>query len=604
MDTTTKDQQPAPEVTFPFWKTIWEYARPYRGKVIFASVCSLVVGGAVALQPMMIKFVVDQGINRPDSSARTRMLWALLFSGLYILLSGSRISIWMLGFRRLIRFVEGFLFEVRSRFFRHVQGLCYRFHDQVSSGELFNYMMGSPVNHLKMFLRQFTMTVPYQIVSWVVSLAVLVTFDIGMSVILLATVVAIVLVNRRSRRRMRAITSDFMREESTVSKYVADMLRGCREIKIHAIENEVSNSFDHQIDRIRTFGELLSIRQNIEGVKPEGIRYAGVAVVYIAGAWSCIYRDLSVGTLFAFVNSMGLLLQPLIMLTQLNLIKANAEAGLERILRVLQTETSVNEKPHDLRVAIAEQEDRARERGLPLVEFRNVSFAYSGNPVLRNVSCTIPHDQSVALVGPSGSGKSTFVRLILRLYDIQEGNIYVNGREIGDFSLQELRSSFGVVSQDTFLFQTNLLENVRVAYPDAPEEEVHRAMIMAYVTEFVNELPKGVMTDVGENGYSLSGGQRQRIAIARAILGNPHYYIFDEATSSLDNQSEKRIQQAMTDLGTRHTLIIIAHRLSTIRNVDKILVFDKGRIVQEGTYDRLAEEEGLFRTLLKHGMED
>jgi ABC-type multidrug transport system fused ATPase/permease subunit len=294
-------------------------------------------------------------------------------------------------------------------------------------------------------------------------------------------------------------------------------------------------------------------------------------------------------------------MHPVMMLLQLNLIKANAEAGLERIMRILETETSIQEKPPETQLSLVEQDKIARAQNIPFIEFRNVSFAYQKIQVLNNFSCRIEHGQSVALAGPSGSGKTTFARLLLRLYDNQQGKIIINGHNIRLYSLQELRSNFGVVSQDPFLFQTTVYENVRVAHPEATKEDVFRAMEMGYVTEFIAQLPNGKCTEVGEAGFGLSGGQKQRVAIARAILGNPRYYIFDEATSALDNQSERRIQEAMSELGRSHSLIIIAHRLSTIRHVDKILVFDKGRIVQEGTYTQLAHTPGLFGDLLKNG---
>jgi ABC-type multidrug transport system fused ATPase/permease subunit len=380
------------------------------------------------------------------------------------------------------------------------------------------------------------------------------------------------------------------------------MLRGTREIKIHAIEDRVSETFDDQIERIRYQSQELTLQQQIETFKAEAVQYMGITLIYCSGAYFCVTGSLTVGEFFAFITSVNLLMGPLMMLFQLNLAKANAEAGLERIMRVLHTETSIEEPPPGRRVEFARREEIARASGLPFVEFRGVSFAYGDTPVLRNVSCTVGHGETVALVGPSGSGKTTFVRLALRLYDPQSGTISVNGEDIRSYSLHDIRSAFGVVSQDTFLFQATIAENIRVAEPQATTEQVRQAMETAYVSEFVDTLPAGEQTQVGEAGYSLSGGQKQRIAIARAVLGNQRAFIFDEATSALDNHSEKRIQQAMTQLRCGNTMVIIAHRLSTVKDADRILVFDKGEIVQEGTYDTLAARPGLFQNLLRHGL--
>ncbi len=588
-------------IEYPFWRTLFSYVRNYKPQLVLSGIGALLSGIAVALQPMVIKFIVDEGISREGATARQRMIWSLAFVGIYIFLSLVRVSTWVFGYRNLVRALEGFLFSIRSQFFRHVQTLCFRFHDQVSSGELFNYIMGSPIQSLRMFLNQFIMWVPNQVVSWIIVLSALIYFDWLLTCIMLVTIVCIILVNRRSRLIIREMSASFMREESSVSKYVADMLRGSREIKIQAIEDDVSNRFDMHIGRIRDQSQALSIRRNFEHIKPETLQYIGIACVYLAGAYSCVYRDLTVGKLFAFIGSINLMMNPLMTMLELNLVKANAEAGLERIMRILKTEATVHEMEPSVRVDIDEQHRAARGQRIPFAEFRNVTFSYTGAAVLRGLSCTIEHGQSVALAGPSGSGKTTFARLLLRLYEHQSGDILLNGKDIHRYSLQELRASFGVVSQDPFLFQTTLYENIRVARPDATREEVRKAMALAYITEFLRDLPGGENTEVGENGFALSGGQRQRVAIARAILGNPRYYIFDEATSALDNQSERRIQQAMADLGRDHTLVIIAHRLSTIRHVDKILVFEKGTIVQEGRYEELADRPGLFGSLLREG---
>jgi ABC-type multidrug transport system fused ATPase/permease subunit len=595
-----------PKNDFAFWKTLWEYVRPHRAKLYITIVCSIIVGVAVAIQPLVIKFIIDNGITRANASPKQKLLYSLLFIGIYFAVSGIRVSVWTVGYRRLINTIQQLLFAIRSRFFRHVHALCFRFHDSVSSGELFNYIMGSPINQLKMFLRQFVLQVPYQVVAWAVAMVALFSFDPLMTLIFVVTVVTVVRLNMRSKRIIRNISADFMQHESDASKYVADMLRGSREIKIHAIGDRVSGRFDDKIGVIRDKEEYLLRRQQIERIKPEAIQYVGVGIIYIAGAYSCIYRDLTVGELMGFVNAVGRLMGPLLHLFQLNLIRANAEAGLERITRILNTQTTVPEAEAANRITIQDAEARARAQGEPFVEFDAVQFSYHQGEqytnVLDSLSCRIGHDESVGLVGPSGSGKTTFIRLLLRFYDPQAGQVRLHGKDIREFVKDDVRASFGVVSQSPFVFQTTILENVRVANPSASRDEVRRAMRIAGVEDFLQELPQGEDTQVGEDGYGLSGGQKQRVAIARAILSNPRYFIFDEATSSLDNQSEKKIQHAMESLMREHAMIIIAHRLSTVRNLGRILVFDKGRIVQDGDYDTLATRPGLFKDLVAYGL--
>ncbi|MDB5326554.1 MAG: transporter related, partial [Phycisphaerales bacterium] len=215
-----------------------------------------------------------------------------------------------------------------------------------------------------------------------------------------------------------------------------------------------------------------------------------------------------------------------------------------------------------------------------------------------DLSVVVPRGQSVALVGPSGSGKSTFTAMLLRLYDPRAGRIVLNGVPLDRYGLSDLRSSFGVVPQDPFLFKGTIWDNLIVTNPKASPHDVRRAMDLALVSEFVDRLPDGPATCLGEGGSGLSGGQRQRLAIARAILADSQCYIFDEATSALDVQSERLIQSAIEKLLPGRTSFVIAHRLSTIRQCDRVLVFDQGQIIQDGPYDQLAAKDGMFKNML------
>ena len=235
---------------------------------------------------------------------------------------------------------------------------------------------------------------------------------------------------------------------------------------------------------------------------------------------------------------------------------------------------------------------------MPCIEFNNVSFGYNDNKIFSHFSCSVRHNESVALVGLSGSGKSTLTKLILRLYDVSEGKVLVYGTDVKDYNMNSLRTSFGVVPQKPFIFYGSVWDNIKIARPEASDDEIIKAMEIANVNEFVNAMEQGRDTIIGDGGASLSGGQTQRIAIARAVLGNPDILIFDEATSSLDNISEKQIQKAMENLMKDHTIIIIAHRLSTIKNVDRILVLKDGAITEEGTYTELQNKEGVFSEFL------
>lgn len=596
----------------PFWRTLWQFARPYRRPLLLALLCSMVVGIAVPLQMQFtVKWIIDSALSHTTDAgglltAGERMRRTMPFIGLFVMLSAVRICVWLLGYRQMLGAIEWILCRIRAHFFRHVQRMCFRFHDRVSSGELFNYIMGSPISSIKQFLQQFCMSVPYQVVGWVLSISLLATFNWRMTLLTVIVVVTVALLNFRSRLIIREVSEDFMQTESAASRFIADILRGSRAVKTYAMEDSVNDIFTHQVVQIRNQGYRLAVRQQIEHIKPEGVQYIGLALILASGAYFVVQGEMTAGTFTAFVLSFNMLMQPILQLLQLNLVRANAEAGMDRIMRIMQVVESTPEpvKARPIRPVAASLPATMRKPTGTGIRLEHVHFSYDGiTPVLQDVSCCISEGESIALAGPSGSGKTTFVALLMRFYDPQQGCILMDNADVREYGLRELRQQFGVVPQDPFIFQATLRDNLCVTCPEATDEQVRRAMEAACMTEFVDALPQGVQTWLGENGANLSGGQRQRLAIARAVLARPRYFIFDEATSALDSRSERRIQTAMEQLMRDHTTIFIAHRLSTIRQVNRILVFNDGRIVQTGTYTELATRPGLFADLLAAGTE-
>ncbi|MDD6735056.1 MAG: ABC transporter ATP-binding protein [Clostridiales bacterium] len=580
-----------------FWRTLLKYTRSNRKNLVLAVIFSVINGIAVALAPLVIKYVIDDAIQNDALPPDMRLKKAAIYCIAYLVICASRILSWAVGYHNLLVAIEGFMFRIRSDFFRHIQTLCMRFFDKTSSGELFNYIMGSPIANLKNFLSQFAMSVPYQSVALVISLCAMMSYDWLLTLVMFGIVVVSAAFNHFSRKRIRRLSGDLLKSESEASKYIDDMLHGSSAIKMYAIEDNIHANFEKYIDTLKNKGVSLSFTQWKESAKPEFTQYFGTALIYIVGAYSCIYRGLTAGELVAFVTSMSVIINSINLWFNVNLIRSNAESGLDRIMAILNIKTTTPEDVahfHDINL----ERESARRKNIPCLEFRNVSFGYDNRQIFKNLNCKMEYNHSFGLVGSSGSGKSTVTKLIMRLYEIDGGEILMHGRNIKEYSLHDLRKNIGIVPQDPFIFQASIIENIRMACPEAPMLEVIQAMETARVHEFVNDLPKGWNTVVGDNGFNLSGGQKQRIAIARAILGKPDILIFDEATSALDNVSEKHIQHAMEDLMKTHTVIMIAHRLTTVKNVDKIFVFDKGEIVQTGSYDELSKQDGLFKDLL------
>lgn len=581
-----------------FWKYMVRYIGQYRKKLTFSIIGAGLVGVCVAFQPLIIKWIVDDGISNSALSSAGKIRFVASMCAVYLLLAAGRISIWRFAFINMLKSLEGSIFNLRSHFFSHVQHMCMRFYDSTSAGELFNCIMGSPMVNIKTYMQQMFMSVPYQAVSLVISVIALSSYDWILTLILLLTALVMATFNVISRRKVKNAFKDYIQTESDASHYLNDTLHGIDAVKIYSIEDNTFKVFQSFITNMYEKGIKANLSQVMENFKPEFVQYVGTAVVYLVGAISCVYRGMSVGTLYAFLSSMGTILATLTSWLSIGLQKSTAEAGLHRILRILSMHTTTPEIDGEHARNVDVEKSNALRKHMPCISFDNVSFGYDNKQIFNNFSCEIQYNESVALVGGSGSGKTTLTKLAMRLYDVTAGSVCVHGRDVRQYNLHDLRVTFGVVPQNPFIFYGTIWDNVMIARPDATNKEIIQAMEIAHVHEFVNDLEQGWNTIVGDGALGLSGGQKQRIAIARAVLGSPDILIFDEATSALDNISERHIQQAMEELMKTHTVIIVAHRLSTIRNVDRILVFDKGKIVQEGTYDELAAKEGAFKTLL------
>lgn len=584
---------------FRFWKCMNRYINQYWGKLAFTAFSSIIVGICVACQPLVIKYIVDDGISNTALTNPEKIKFVGILCGIYLFFGATRIFMWRLGFKKMMQALEGSLFNLRSHFFDHVQHLCMRFYNKVSVGELFNCIMGSPIINIKTYIHQMFQSVPYQAVSMIISLIALTSYDPILTLILLATAFTMAFINHISRRKIRMVSSDYIRTEAEASKYLNDTLHGLDAIKLYGVEGDTFKTFQYFMEQMYKKGVKTSVAQSIEGFKPEIVQYIGTAVVYIVGAVSCIYRGMSVGTLYAFLSSMGSILSILISWLNIGLNKSSAESGLMKIIQILEEHSTTPEKEERSCRDIGVERDSAIAKDKPCIEFKDVTFGYDNREIFKKFNCRIKYKESVALVGSSGSGKSTLTKLAMRLYDVSDGEVLFHGRNVKDYSMHDLRVSFGIVPQNPFIFYGSIWDNVKIARPDASNKDIIHAMEIAHVHEFVNDMENGWNTVVGDGGTNLSGGQMQRIAIARAVLGQPDVLIFDEATSALDNISEKHIQQAMEDLMKTHTVMIVAHRLSTIKNVDRIMVFSDGEVVEEGSYSELEHAGGPFEELLR-----
>lgn len=578
---------------------MWRYLKKYKLSIFIAIICSAFTGVCVALQPLVIKHIVDRGISNDTLNNNQKLRFVLFMCCTYILLSTVRILTYRNGYRLLLKSMESALRDLKSRVFDHVEHMGLRFHSEVSAGELHNCLNGTPISNIRTYLQSVILHVPHQVISMIISLTALFSYDWVMTLVLLCTAFLMALLNFFGRKKIRKISAEQIRVEKKANHFLVDTLGGMEAVKIYGVEDSFQSKFDHTLKDVHETTIRLTLANHKEALKIEMTQYISIAIVYMVGAVSCIYRDSTTGVLYAFLSSMTTILGTLGAWFAMSLTKVSAQSGMDAITRIINKEIDVPDIPQEFSKDVEKAYQTMERKQFNCVEFSDVDFAYDDMKIFDGFNCRLRPGESVALVGESGSGKSTFTKLLLRLYDVQEGSVRVFGNDVKDYSIRALRAAFGVVPQSTTIFHGTVWDNIKLACPTATDEEILRAIDMAQMNDFKDSLENGWNTVVGDGARELSGGQRQRIGIARAVLGNPKILIFDEATSALDNVSERAVQSAMESLMKTHTVIVVAHRLSTIKNVDRILVFSHGQIVEEGTYDELAQkEDGYFYKML------
>jgi subfamily B ATP-binding cassette protein MsbA len=412
-------------------------------------------------------------------------------------------------------------------------------------------------------------------------------------VLILFLLPAIVLVARFFGRRLKALSTDIQDETARTSTILEEIVSGIRVVKSFVREDYERTRFGAQVHRTL---DMVLKRARIMAVFVPVITFAtfaSAAAVLWYGGTQVIKGVMSPGDLIAFVLYAGLLIGPFGTFARLFSQAKEAQGALERVLEILDTKSEVSDAPDACPLPSVQGH----------VSMQGVSFSYDGRtPVLTDITFNARPGELVALVGPSGSGKTTLINLLHRFYDPVSGSVAIDGHDLRSVTLQSLYSQIALVPQETHLFGGTIRDNIRYGRVSAGEEETVAAARAANAHDFIAALPDGYETLVGEKGINLSGGQRQRIAIARAVLKDPRILILDEATSSLDNESELLVQDALDRLMKGRTTFVIAHRLSTIQKADRILVLEKGRIVEEGAHAALLDRKGLYYHLYRLGL--
>ncbi|MEZ5143583.1 MAG: ABC transporter ATP-binding protein [Acidimicrobiales bacterium] len=570
------------------WRLIRSTLRSQWRGVAFGVAVGLLWTGAKVVIPDLVQQAIDLGIVPGDRQALGR--WTAAIAGAALL------AALFTGLRRYWAFRESRKVEqvLRDRLFTHAQRLHFGFHDRVQTGDLM-----SRANSDLLQVQNFVVLIPLTISNAVTVLAVtviLLTIDPVLTVLALGSLPFLNLLGKRFSARLHPSVLAIQQESAQLATVVEETVSGVRVVKGFGaqgvqsarLRTEADDLYDVSMEAARVRARFLPAMELLPNI--------GLIAVLGFGGHQVVAGNLSLGSLVAFNVYIALLIWPLRMLGMIIAQGQRAAASAQRVHEVLATDPQVVDptRPHHLPEAVG-----GGHRGLGSVTFSDVTFAYAGGrPVLDGFSLAVRPGESVALVGATGSGKTTVARLLPRFYDVDDGAVLLDGVDVRDVSLVELRRAVSLVFEDTFLFSATIAENIAYADPDADDERIRRAARLAGADTFIESLPEGYATEIGERGFSLSGGQRQRIAIARAILADPRVLILDDATSAVDPTKEHEIRDALTEVMQGRTTLVIAHRPATIALADRVVLIAEGRVAASGTHQELLATDAGYREVL------
>jgi ATP-binding cassette, subfamily B, bacterial len=583
-------------------RRIVRFAAPYRrplGVFLLLIVVDAAIGTA---NPLIFRTIINQGIVGHQSGLIVGL--ALLVAGLAVVDAALSLG------QRLVsaRVGEGLIFDMRARVFAHVQRMPLAFFTRTQTGALVTRLNNDVLGAQQAFTDTLSNVVSNLItVSIVVVTMLLLSWQI--TLVALALLPVFVVPARWMGRRLQAITRESYALNAQMNTTMTERFNvaGALLVKLFGRHHEERHGFEDKAARVRDIGVTQAMYSRVFMVSLMLVASLATALVYGWGGLLSIRGALDVGTVVALTAYLNRLYGPLTALSNVNVDVMTALVSFERVFEVL-----------DLPPMIAEREGAVGiPRGAGRIDFDHVDFSYPSaeevslaslesvavldrtpaQQVLFDVSFTVEPGMMVALVGPSGAGKTTISQLVPRLYDVRGGAVRLNGVDVRDATLDSLSAAVGVVTQDAHLFHETIRSNLLLARPEATEEELREALRGAQILAFVDSLPDGLDTVVGDRGYRLSGGEKQRIAIARVLLKEPDIVVLDEATAHLDSESEVAVQRALRTALAGRTSLVIAHRLSTVREADLILVVDGGRIVERGRHDELVRLGGLYADL-------